>query len=49
MPMDFEMPNVRKFRAPQVPWLYSGVTKTKASNVAIFAAHALVCGLEYLP
>ena len=37
------------FSAPDVPWLYSGVTNTKASNAAIFAAQRLVWSFEYLP
>jgi hypothetical protein len=35
--------------APDVPWLYSGVTKTNASSEAIFAAHFFVCSWLYLP
>ena len=37
------------FSAPDVEWLYSGVTKTKPSKEAILAAHAWVCGWEYCP
>src|SRR5687767_3247582 len=36
-------------RAPGIPWLYSGVTNTNASNGSIFAAQALVWGFEYWP
>ncbi len=35
--------------APEVEWLYSGVTKTKPSNDAIFSAQASVCGWVYCP
>ena len=35
------------FSTPEVPWLYSGVTMTKPSNEAIFAAHCLVCSFWY--
>jgi hypothetical protein len=31
------------FRAPGVPWLYSGALMTNPSNEAISAAHCLVC------
>lgn len=37
------------FRAPEVEWLYSGVTKTKPSKEAIFSAQALVWGWVYWP
>src|SRR5215475_11115926 len=37
------------FSAPDVEWLYSGVTKTNPSNEAIFSAQALVCGRLYWP
>src|SRR5262245_19529322 len=32
-----------------MPWLYSGVTKTNASNEATLADHALVCSFAYCP
>src|SRR5580704_19760431 len=35
--------------APEVPWLYSGVTKIYPSNEAIAADHALVCAWLYEP
>ena len=37
------------FSTPEVPWLYSGVTKTNPSNEAIFSAHCLVCSPWYWP
>src|ERR1700722_4838953 len=35
--------------APEVPWLYSGVTKTYPSNEAMAADQSLVCGWLYEP
>src|SRR5438046_3676315 len=35
------------FNAADVAWLYSGVTKMKASSEAIFALQVFVCGLLY--
>src|SRR5579863_4687347 len=35
--------------APEMLWLYSGVTNTYASNEAIFEAHTFVCAWLYWP
>jgi hypothetical protein len=43
------MKSMAFLRAPEVLWLYSGVTNTKPSKLSIFAAHALVCAFEYWP
>ena len=37
------------FSAPDIEWLYSGVTKTYASKEPIFAAHLRVWGRLYWP